>query len=172
MEIRSYPNIRSFYANQTSSDDRLLQGDGWRGFVAIDFHSAERKPLSGIVLSNSCDVDTQNRRALVPSILFAPLIRLDRYCESLAEAGDTEIQIESIRHAIRAQEATSIFHLPAPDQEAPERMALLYDVHQHPLDDFLSGERSCIFTLSQVAFYLFLVKLSIHFLRMQEGVER
>ena len=73
--------------------------------------------------------------------------------------------------AIRDQRVTSIFHLPE-GAWGPEGIVLLGTIHAHPLDDFLAKDRTRLFTLSQYAFYIFLVKLSIHFTRMQENVRR
>jgi hypothetical protein len=130
------------------------QGDGWRGFVAINFETLEKKTVSGIVLSNSCDIDPNNPRTLVPNILFAPLMRLGRYCDLLRQAGSDEETISSLLDSIRKQRITSIFYLPAHANALQESIALLYDVHGHPLDHFLANARSSLFTLNQFAFYL------------------
>ena len=53
-----------------------------------------------------------------------------------------------------------------------ESSALFGDVRSQPLDHFMAGDRSLLFRLSDFGFYLFLFKLSIHFTRMLEGVER
>jgi hypothetical protein len=63
-------------------------------------------------------------------------------------------------------------YLPANPEVMPESVALFSDARSHPLDDFLARERSLLFRLSDFGFYLFLFKLSIHFNRMLEGVER
>ena len=63
-------------------------------------------------------------------------------------------------------------HLPAIRGQMEESLALFGDVCSEPLDYFMSGERSLTCPLSDFGFYLFLVKLSIHFTRMLEGVER
>jgi len=170
-ELRSFPNNRSIYSTRDTEHD-ILQGDGWRGFIAIDFHSLARKIVSGLVLSNSCDISADHRLPLVTNIAFVPVIRLDRYDELLKAAGQTEQQRHSVSETMRRQEVTSLMHLPPIHDVMLESVALFTDVRSHPTDDFRAGERSLLFRLSDFGFYLFLFKLSIHFTRMLEGVER
>ena len=171
-ELKSFPNNRSYYSTEAILAEQLLQGDGWRGFVVIDFHTLEKKVVSGVVMSNSCDIGAENPRALAPNVLFAPLIRLDAYCRLLRGAGQTETQIQSVCESIRKQRFTTIFYLPSHGDVLQESIVVLYDIHGHPLLDFTATDRSYLFRLNQFAFYLFLMKISIHFTRMQEGVAR
>jgi hypothetical protein len=53
-----------------------------------------------------------------------------------------------------------------------DHIALLDDLHTLPLGMFQKADRPKLFTLSQVGFYLFVVKLSIHFCRFSEGISR
>jgi hypothetical protein len=129
--------------------------------------------FSGVILSNSCDIDQNNPRALPTSVLFAPLISLDRYCKRLLAAGKTDAQVQTTLASIRAQRVTSVFFLPHAPYGPPEGIILLDDIHAHPLKDFLVCDRSQLFRLNQYGFYIFLIKLSIHFSRFQqEGVKR
>ncbi len=172
-ELEKFPDNFDFYLVRNDLREMLLQGDGWRGFVVIDFVTGTRKTVSGIVLSNSCDIAIENQRDFPINILFAPLIALDRYKSSLRAAGKTEEQVEGIVGNIRRQYVTSIFYIPEWSRIIDESIILLDDIHAHPLQDFLqSSKRQPIFTLNQYAFYLFLIKLSIHFSRFQEGIQR
>lgn len=170
-ELKAFPNNRPYYSSHPSLRGRLLQGDGWRGFVVINFRTLERKTVSGVIISNSCDIDRNNTRALSPNLLFAPLVRLEGYFDLLRGAGQTQEQVESTYDAIRKQRITSIFYLPQAET-LPESIVLLGDIHQHPLAEFTGDEGACRFRLGQFAFYLFLMKLSIHFTRMLEGIAR
>lgn len=169
-ELRRAPRDCQYY--WLGAEERLLQGDGWRGFVVIHFDTLERKTVTGVVLSNSCDVNPLNVRALPTNILFAPVIPLERYCERLRSAGQTTQQIESVCNALRSQEITSLFYLPELPGVMQASLVLLDDVHSQPLADFLAREPVRLFSLTQVAFYLLLIKLSIHFLRVAEGIWR
>ena len=170
-ELRSFPNNRTIYSDRNRNPEPL-QGDAWRGFIAIDFETLERKNVSGVVLSNSCDISQSNRRALTPNINFIPLIRLARYAELLSRTGRTPQQIASLTESIRRQEVTSVMHLPEIREVMEESIALFDDMRGQPLDRFTATDRSLVFRLSDFGFYLFLFKLSIHFTRMLEDVER
>jgi len=171
-ELAKFPDNFDFYIFRDDLRELLLQGDGWRGFVVIDFVTGERKTVSGIVLSNSCDIDVENRRDFPANILFAPLIAVEKYKNSLRAIGKRDEQIDEIIGTIRKQYVTSIFYIPSRSGVTVESIILLDDIHAHPLRDFLGRERQPIFTLNQYAFYLFLIKLSIHFSRFREGVQR
>jgi hypothetical protein len=171
-ELKQFPENKNFYQSPAPPAE-LLQGDGWRGLVVIDFDSLEKKPISGVILSNSCDIDIHNPRATEMNILFAPIIRLEKYRLVLAAGGISQAQIESTLSTIRKQRVSYIFYLPELRGVIEESMILLDDVHAQPLRSFLANsERSRLFVLSQYGFYILLFKLSIHFSRFQEDIDR
>ena len=171
-ELSRFPNIDSFYLDREDLRGQLLQGDGWRGFIAINFETGDRKLVSGVIISNSCDIATENSRNIPVNILFAPLINLARYVERLRASGKPEGQIENILNSIRSQKVTSIFYLPGYPGVIDESLILLDDIHAQPLADFLGRERVGLFKLSQTFFYIFIIKLSIHFSRFNEDIQR
>jgi len=82
-------------------------------------------------------------------------------------------QIDSKLTTIRRQRVTSLFFLPREGQLAAEYIAILDDLHTIPLHVFQKEpQREKLFTLNQMGFYLFILKLSIHFCRFQDGVIR
>lgn len=170
-ELRRFPTVRSFYL-PTDDDRRVLQGDGWHGLVVINFDSMQRRTVAGLVVSNSCDIAPENQSALATNVVFAPLISLSRYREALEKAGQTATQVADVVDTIRRQEVTYLFHLPEGPYGVNESVVCFDDLHSHPAHHFLSNERTRLFRLSQVAFYVLLLKLSIHFCRFQEGVPR
>ena len=171
-ELSKFPDNKAFYLFRTDLRDQLLQGDGWQGFIAIDFATGARKTVSGVILSNSCDISSENREDLPVNVLFAPLIGLAKYMDRLREIGKTATQIESIVGNIKKQRVTSLFYVPDCQGSIQESIILLNDIHAHPLQDFLTRDRTSLFTLNQYAFYVFLIKLSIHFSRFQEDIQR
>lgn len=171
-ELERFPDKLNYYMPPGSYPDNVLQGDGWRGFVVIDFETSERKTISAVVVSNSCDIDPNNQADSPRKIIFAPIVQLQRLEQVLREVGRKDEHIADKLGAIRRQHITTMFYLPAISGVMPESVALLDDCHQQPLDRFLSGTRSKAFTLSQSAFWVFLIKLSIHFTRLNEGVNR
>lgn len=151
--------------------DSVLQGDGWRGFVVFAFSSGESRSVKGIAFSNTCDVSPDNERVFPPKITFAPIIKLSRLRERFNQRNLDSEQIESRIQAIMSQKSTSVFYLPAGGGLDEDYVALLDDVHSMPMSEFEKG-REKIFTLSMAGFYLFVFKLSIHFCRLHENLER
>jgi hypothetical protein len=170
-ELRRFPNNRTLYTEHAQQHE-LLQGDGWQGLVAIDFDSGERKALRGLILSNSCDISPDNPRALAAKITFAPLLRVSRFLDKLKDAGQTDTQVTSLADSMRRQKITSMMFLPAISGVMEDSVALMGDIHSHPLEHFRTGPRTRVFRLNDFGFYLLLFKLSIHFSRMLENVER
>jgi hypothetical protein len=171
-ELSAFPSSKGFYLHPNALDDELLQGDGWFGLYVTNFYSLEQKSVSGLIISNSCDIDVKNTRDLPSNVVFAPLIPLGKYRALLESAGRTPEQIESKLSSIRAQRVSSVFYLPS-DQHGPQEAIILLDqLYSHPLPAFLEADRRRLFRLGQYGFYLLLFKLSIHLSRFQEGVKR
>lgn len=161
-----------YYLNKLSDPhgDAMLQGDGWPGFQVFSFDSGDRLSVRGIVLSNSCDVSPDNPRALPPKVTFAPIVKLSAIRNRLEQRGFTPAQIDGKIEAIRKQAVTSIFYLPAEDPLGEEYVALLDDLHSMPVAAHEKNDK--LFALSMAGFYLFVFKLSVHFCRLHENVDR
>lgn len=170
--LADFPRNTDYYLFDSGLDDQILQGDGWRGFVVRDFFTGDRRSVSGVILSNSCDLAPENETNIPANIVFAPLIDVSKVEVMLRENGRTPEQVASVLTDVRQQRLTNIFYLPAYSDVIRESMILLDDLHVHPATDFRGCERSALFKLNQHAFYLFLMKLSIHFSRFNEGVQR
>lgn len=155
-------------------DYELLQGDGWSNLEIINFDTGSHKKIKGILLSNSCDISQSNPRDFPPRVVFAPLVALDSYINIIKEAGTLDNnQVNNKVDAIRRQCVTSLFFLPSGGGLDRDYIAILDDLHNVPLATFLKEQdRKKLFTLNQMGFYLFLLKLSIHFCRFQEGIGR
>jgi hypothetical protein len=154
--------------------DEMLQGDGWSRIEIVRFRDGARDKIKGIVLSNSCDIDPANIRDFPPRIVFAPLVRLSDYIEALRRQGTlNDDQINTKIDSIRRQLVSSLFFLPSGAGLEAEHIAILDDLHNIPLNIYREeSTKSKLFTLSQMGFYLFLLKISIHFCRFQEGISR
>lgn len=165
---------KSGYIVDTDNDKDLstmLQGDGWNQLQLYSFSRKSEFRIRGIILSNSCDVSTENARALPPRVTFAPLIKLSKVKKRFEDRGLAREQIDSKIISIRSQHTTNIFYLPPEGPLDEEYIALMDDVHSIPLEDCLQSS-SKFFTLSMAAFYLFIFKVSIHFCRVHENWER
>lgn len=163
-----------YYLNaaQDAYADERLQGDGWRGLPLFSFASGERQEVRGILLSNTCDVSLENDRTLPPKLVFAPIIKLSAIEARFASRGISSAQVADKIAAIKQQIATSVFYLPAGGPLEEDYVALLDDVHSAPVSAHENDNREKLFTLSMAGFYLFVFKLSVHFCRLQENVNR
>ncbi len=151
----------------------MLQGDGWRGFQLFLFDSGERRSVRGVVLSNSCDVDPENPRDIPARLIFAPLVKLSAYEALLVKNGIEAAKIGAKIAAIRAQKTTNIFFLPASGPLAEDYVVRLDEAQSMPVAAHInSGDREKLFTLSNTGFYMLAFKLSVHFCRLQERVNR
>lgn len=150
--------------------DAMLQGDGWRGFQLYSFDAGEKRSVRGIVLSNSCDISKDNERVIAPKIVFAPIFKLAAIEARFKERGLEEDAIAGRIAAMKSQSVTNVFYLPEGGPLEQDYVALLDDLHSMPLASHKDGQK--LFTLSMAAFYLFAFKLSVHFCRLHENVDR
>lgn len=170
--LREYPHFTGpFYAS--TEDPEPLQGDGWQSLRIVDVESGDRDAVRGLVLTNSCDLAKGNKRMLPTRVTFSPLIRLGAYAEHLRNAGVEPHRIDAHLKDVRDQAVTSIFYLPPNERLTDEHICLLDEAYTLPIGMFPQDHRSDrIFTLSNTGFYLFLFKLTVHFCRMHEEIDR
>jgi len=145
-----------------------------RDILFVELPSQKSKHVNAMVLSNTCDINPEHERFLPHNVMYSPIINLDRYRRLLAEKGVSDERIKSHMGAIKRQEITNAFYLPKKEHIIEESIVLLDNVNSCKVDYFtergIKGIR--LFTLSDYGFYLFIFKLSIHFTRVREDVER
>ncbi|MCB1046546.1 MAG: hypothetical protein KDC10_05025 [Calditrichaeota bacterium] len=171
-EIRNFPRISRFYLSPELGVENALQGDGWHGFSVIHFNTLEKKTITGMVISNSCDIDPNNIRSHEGRVVFAPIVRMGKYRRLLEKNGMDADKLNGHFESIRRQEVTSIFYLPQVSSDFEESIVFLDDLHSQGISDFVATDRCRKFQLNQTAFYLLMIKLSIHFSRLNEGFSR
>lgn len=152
-----------------SFKEEMLQGDGWRGFQLFIFQTGAKRSVRGIVLSNSCDVDPANPRDVPARVVFAPLVKLSVYERLLREHGIEDARVDEKIASIKGQKTTNMFFLPAEGPLEDDHVVRLDDAHSMPVGAH-SGEK--LFTLSNTGFYMLVFKLSVHFCRLHEKVNR
>lgn len=161
--LRHFPD--SFNMYQENFGAILLQGDG----IVL-----EENNLKVVLLSNTCDMDTDNKRYFQSQIVYSPLISVNKYKNALLEKGQKKEVIENHIKTIKEQKVTQIFYLPKGSYSDSDSFIFLDRISHTPASsikkDRITGIK--LFSLSQTAFYIFLFKLSIHFTRMQESVDR
>ncbi len=167
-------NIDSrFYEFQNKEPQIIYQGDGIKQLMYISLPSMVHKLNDSIILSNTCDLDQRNLRMAKTSILYAPIIKLENYIGMLGKLRYKPEQIQSHISDIKKQRITQIFYLPA--SHDIQESIIFFDKICHCDSEVISRETLGsvrIFSLSQYGFYLLLFKLSIHFTRLHESVDR
>jgi len=115
----------------------------------------------------------EHKRNILKSIVYTPIIRISDLSDSLLRRGKNEESIQAIIDDIRNNHISNIFYLPGIKgmEESFVYLDQLYNTNINSVDrDHLKTSR--IFSLNQNAFYVFLFKLSVHFSRMQENIDR
>lgn len=127
-----------------------------------------------MILSNTCDIDISNIRMIPSRVIYTPIIKLESYKQLLIKSRKNESSIRSHLDDIRKQRISHIFYLPAGGSLKEEAFSLFDLISTYPADLIKKEDipKRRIFTLSDYGFYLFLFKISIHFTRIREGVDR
>jgi len=153
----------------------VFQGDGIKDLIVIELPKTEIKKVNSIILSNTCDIDTENKRNFPSQIIYSPLIPFKNYVTSLkANSSKNGTQLSAHFDAIRKQRITQIFFLPKKNNVIEDSIIFL-DRIQNISNDFIdrkSLKTTRLFTLSNYGIYLFLFKISLHFTRIQDKVDR
>jgi hypothetical protein len=170
-ELDKFPAIK-YYAE---SKEDLLQGDVWMNMTGLVFSSAGAsfQKRSWMIISNTCDVSSENRRSVPPSIAFAPIVSLAKYTDLMRRSGADDNQIANCVHDLRRQLLTGIYFLPAGGELTEDCVVLMDSIQSMPLTQFSAEQEKWRgASLSQAAFWVLLIKLSIHFCRAFESVAR
>jgi len=169
-ELKAFPEKFNYYTSQNSEE--FLQGDGGTQVEIFRFDNGNRRSINGMLISNSCDISKDNERVIPSKAIFASLVSVDSYEKLLQKSGMEKGAIADKLDAIRAQKVTSMFFLPKGCRLETDHVAILDDLHSIPSDHYLGKNPQKLFSLSSVGFYLLVMKLSIHFCRMHEEVDR
>lgn len=174
-ELSSFPkNIdQRIYSSGSSLEPTIYQGDGLREAPYLKAPDIEYRDTSVLVLSNTCDIDKNNERFLPSRIVYSPIVKLSNYEKLVASIKDQEYLASHI-DTIRKQRISNIFYLPQGAGLPQESIVFLDMVCSYPTNklDYNDLIEHRLFTLSNYGFYLFLFKLSIHFTRVKEAVNR
>jgi hypothetical protein len=173
-ELSQFPeNIdQRLYSDRRKADPTIFQGDGLRELPITNLPDTQIRNASRVmVISNSCDINIQNKRVLGPKLMYCPIISLLKYEDAVHRSGNT-VPANHFED-VKRQRISSLFYLPQYDH-LKESIALLdrivhYDVAALNIEDVVTSR---VFTLSDYGFYLFVFKLSIHLTRIREGIGR
>lgn len=173
-ELATFPeNIdKRFYSSYLKAEKTMFQGDGVFD-VIMPVNGQELIKVKALLISNTCDASTENTRLFALNLQFAPIFNLKNYEDGLLKTYSRE-KVLSHTRAIREQKVTSFFYLPAEGVLLEDSFARFDYVFSSPIMGVSISElmNNRMFTLSNYGFYLFLIKLSMHFTRVQEAVNR
>ncbi|MCL8009176.1 hypothetical protein M8845_17240 [Gelidibacter japonicus] len=175
--LKDFPNNidTRLYSNYLTETDIIFQGDGISDMLYVNLPNPDIKPVPSMILSNTCDIDIHNVRNFPSQVVYAPIFNLTKYQDALYNKSEkTKEQIDSHIQSIKNQEITQIFYLPEVDSKIKDSIVFFDRVCNLPNKsisrDNLKEKR--LFTLSDYGAYLFILKMSIHFTRIQDKVER
>lgn len=175
-ELKSFPNnIDGRMYTSLLDKNIIFQGDGIKELPVIDLAHTEKgiKKVNSLILSNTCDMDLANTRPFPASIMYAPIVNLSKYISVLQKQGIENSKIENHISNLKQQKITQIIFLPANSQI--EDSIVFLDRIQHIDYRYIDRElleQQRLFSLSDYGFYLLIFKMSVHFLRIQEKVNR
>lgn len=173
--LRNFPiPSERFYTTRLADTKIIYQGDGLTDLLFVNLPEAETKYRNGMVLSNTCDISPDNKRLFESRMVYAPLVRLSVYRQVLEEEHVKREKIEQHLDSIRNHHITQIFFLPGAN-DILEDSIIFFDRLSNLPSNYIDRETLTsrrIFTLSDAGHYLFLFKLSFHFTRMQDKVDR
>lgn len=174
-EIRHYlgSQIKPFYSSALAAKAILFQGDGLDGLPIIHLPDPTIKPGRALLLSNTCDVDPSNARLFDASLTYAPILSLPRYLSALRQQFE-ETRVAQHENDIRQQLISQIFFLPRGARLQEDSIVFLDRTvsSSSTVVDRASVPQIRLFTLSDFGAWLLTLKLSIHFCRIRDQVDR
>jgi hypothetical protein len=164
-----------FYTTYRRSDLVVYQGDGIKDLLIINLPKTENRLGNGMIVSNTCDIDLRNPRINETRVCYSPIMNLKKYKDLLSQklSGNSQ-KVDNHINRLKRQEISHIFYLPKGGDLKEESFIFL--------DRIINCANSCIdrikikdtrlFTLGNLGFYIFLFKLSVHFTRVNEKIDR
>lgn len=174
-ELKQFPDNRGdrLYSSSLDDDPDVFQGDGLLELPISNLPDTRIQEGPVMVLSNTCDTSLENKRA--SRIAYCPILKLSTYLDFIERTGiRTGEGLQSLVASIKGQQVTSLFYLPSGGTLAEDCVALLDRPNNCDMSYLAANpqKRTKMFILSTYGFYLFLLKLSIHFSRIREAVDR
>lgn len=175
--LKSFPeNIDSrMYSTMLLDDQIIYQGDGLEELLIINLPDSRIGKAKAMVLSNTCDIDINNVRFFSSSICYAPIFNLQKYIDKLqARKAASAEKIYQFVQSLKKQRISQIFYLPKEGKLNSDSFIFFDKINS--CDNSVIDRRELsdrrLFSLSNYGLYLFLFKLSIHFSRIREGIDR
>lgn len=163
------------YTSRLKNEKMIFQGDAIQEMPAVTLPETELYNCKAIVLSNSCDINLSNTRPFTSYILYSPIVRLSSYRELLESNGMKPDKLKEHIDKIKSQTITQVLYLPqhkyGPDEDCLVFLDKICHCDNSTVDRESLNERR-LFSFNNFGFYLLLLKISIHFTRIREAVDR
>jgi hypothetical protein len=173
--LSQFPNNLDsrLYTQYLDNEKIIFQGDGIKDILFVTLPSKQYNVTNVIILSNSCDINPNNKRYLALHVSYSPIVSLKKYTDLLKDNGVEEDKITQHIKSVKKQEISNIFYLPE-NPNIEESIVFFDRINSSDVGCFYEKElkESRLFILSDYGFYLFLYKIAIHFTRIWETVER
>lgn len=177
-DLKDFPqNIidRKFYTSNPLEPSFLYQGDGIKDMLVINLPDQGARLHPAMVISNTCDMDLNNPRFMPNRIVYAPIIKLSNYKRMLLVNFHIDVKrINSHIEDLKRQYISHFFFLPEGFGLPYDGIVMLDRINNCDRDQidkyFLDKNR--MFILSNYGFYILLLKISIHFTRIRENIDR
>jgi len=165
---------KRIYGFNNNTND-IFQGDVLDNLLIVSLPDNKTIKHKSMIISNTCDINQSNISMSKSNISYAPLINLEKYTKGLLKKGFfSKASIESHLQDIKKQRITNIFYLPRSGSLKTDSI-IMFDTICFCNNSFFSNynvKKMKIFSLSQYGYYLLLFKLSIHFTRFNENIDR
>lgn len=172
--VKQFPDNldERLYCQWDTGESSPLQGDGVASMTIGHIASRQFIELPCMLLSNSCDMDPTNR-GMGAGICYAPILRLDKYRQQIERELGEDYANDYVQ-SLRNQRVMQCMYLPRGGGLEHERVVMFDQIFSSSNNGDLQSKmcEGRTFRLSQYGFYLLLFKLSIHFTRMGEAVDR
>lgn len=164
---------RVFSFTAAAEPGLLYQGDGFDNLDFVFLPKLVKLPGKGLILSNTCDMDPDNEKAVSRLVVYSPIFSLSRFKAQLVLAKSNAYAEEYVGK-IRRQEISQLFYLPAGPQTGEESFVDLAQINHCPREMITKEQvkTNRLFSLNNTGFYVLLFKLSVFFCRLQEGIDR
>ncbi len=173
-ELKNFPSNDPNIFFSTLNSSAIFQGDAMNDFPLISLPDQRVENSAVLILSNTCDTDPSNFRFFPSFLVYCPLIKLSKYTALLEKNNVSKDKIDNHIKDIKNQKITQIMFFPK-SRYLEEDYISFFERINHISSQFVSRdsiESRRIFSLSNFGFYLLLIKLSMHFTRIREGVDR
>lgn len=163
-----------YFTTRLKDEPHLFQGDGVKSIMINIPDTTVQCDRHVLLLSNTCDMDLNNVRLNPCRIMYAPILNIEKYITMLERNGEPRERIDNHIKDIKNQIISQILFLPTSVFGGADSIVLFDRAISVPLTkDAVDGMLSSrTFSLSNYGFYLLLLKLSYHFTRIQEKVDR